>query len=82
MLAVLSALAVVFFLAVTGLSHVYRAQQESLGNRWYMRGSTEFKAGHFGAAVSDFRAALLYSRDHYSYQLNLAEALLGQKRSG
>jgi tetratricopeptide (TPR) repeat protein len=81
MLAVLSALAVVFFLAVTGLSHVYAAQREALGNRWFSRGSTELNASHFGGAVSDFRAALLYSRDNYSYQLNLAEALLGLKRT-
>jgi tetratricopeptide (TPR) repeat protein len=81
MLAVLCALAVILFLAVTGLSRVYRAQQQSLGNRWFMRGSTEFNAGHFGGAVSDFRAALLYSRDNYSYQLNLAEALVGLKRT-
>jgi tetratricopeptide (TPR) repeat protein len=81
MLTVISALAVVFFLGVTGLSRVYRAQQERLGNRWFTRGRTELNAGHFGGAVSDFRAALLYSRDNYSYQLSLAEALVGSKRS-
>jgi len=81
MLAVLSALALVFFLAVTGLSHVYRTQQEALGSRWFARGSTELNAGHFDGAVSDFRAALLYSRDNYSYQFNLAEALVGLKRT-
>jgi outer membrane protein assembly factor BamD (BamD/ComL family) len=71
MLAALSALAVLFFLAVTGLSNVYRAQQESLGNRWFTRGCSEFNAGHYDDAVSDFRAALLYSRDDYSYQMLL-----------
>jgi tetratricopeptide (TPR) repeat protein len=81
MLAVLAALAVVLFLAVTGMSHVYAVQQETLGNRWFSRGSTELNAGRFGRAVSDLRAALLYSRDNYSYQLNLAEALLGLKRT-
>ena len=81
LLAVLSALAVIFFLAVTGLSHVYRAQQEHLGNRWSARGRAEFNAGHYGTAVSDFRAALIYSRDNYSYQFNLAEALVGLKRT-
>jgi len=80
-LAVLSVLAVVFFLAVTGLSHVYRAQQGALGNRWFTRGSTELNAGQFSSAVNDFRAALLFSPDNYSYQLNLAEALLGLKRT-
>jgi tetratricopeptide (TPR) repeat protein len=81
MLTVLSALAVVFFLGVTGLSRIYRAQQERLGNRWFTRGRTELDAAHFGGAVSDFRAALLYSRDNYSYQLSLAEALVGLNRS-
>lgn len=79
LLTVLFVLAVVLFLGVTGLSHVYAAQQEVLGNRWFSRGSTELKTGHFGGAVSDFRAALLYSPDNYSYQLNLAEGLLGLK---
>lgn len=81
MLAVLFALAVIFFLVVTGLSHVYAAQQEALGDRWFSRGSAELNAGRFGGAVSDFRAALLYSPDNYSYQLNLAEALLGLQRT-
>lgn len=82
MLAVLSGLAVVLFLAVTGLSHVYAGQRAALGNRWFSRGSRELSSGHFGGAVSDFHAALLYSRDDYSYQFNLAEALLGLKRTG
>ena len=82
MLTLLSALAVVLFLAVTGLSHVYRAQQEALGSRWFSRGRMELNAGHFVGAVSDFRAALIYSRDNYSYQFNLAESLVGLKRTG
>ncbi|MGA9980800.1 MAG: tetratricopeptide repeat protein [Candidatus Sulfotelmatobacter sp.] len=80
-LALLSVLAVVFFLAVTELSHIYQAQQESLGNRWFMRGTADLKQGRFEAAVTEFRAALLYSRDSYVYQLNLAEALVGVKRT-
>ena len=35
----------------------------------------------FQTAVSELRTALLYSRDNNSYQLNLAEALLGEGRS-
>jgi tetratricopeptide (TPR) repeat protein len=79
-LALLCALAVVFFLAVTGLSRIYQAQQDSLGNRWFMRGAADLKQRHFDAAVTEFRSALLYSRDNYDYQLNLAEALIGLKR--
>ena len=82
MLALLVALAVLFFLFVTGLSRAYHAQRESLGNRWFNRGVADLKAKRYDAAVTEFRAALLYSRDNYSYQLNLAEALIGLKRTG
>jgi tetratricopeptide (TPR) repeat protein len=80
-LALLSVLAVVFFGAVSGLSRVYHAQQESLGNRWFMRGTADLNGQRFDRAVSEFRSALLYSRDNYSYQLNLAQALIGLKRT-
>lgn len=80
-LALLLVLAVVFFIAVSGLSRVYHAQQEALGNRWFTRGATDLKAQRFDRAVSEFRTALLYSRDNYDYQLNLAQALIGLKRT-
>ena len=60
---------------------IYHAQQASLGNRWFTRGTADLKERHFERAVSDFRTALLYSRDNYDYQLNLAEALIGLKRT-
>jgi tetratricopeptide (TPR) repeat protein len=82
MLALLSVLAVVLFLMVTGLSRAYQAQREALGNRWFNRGVADLNARRFDAAVSDFRSALLYSRDDFSYQLNLAEALLGLSHTG
>ena len=80
-LAVLTAIAVMFFLAVTGLSRLYRAQQESLGNRWYSRGVADLSTGNFNQAMLEFRTALRYSRDNYDYQLNLGESLLGLKRT-
>jgi len=80
-LALLSALAVLSFLAVGGLSRMYHAQQEALGNRWFTRGTGDLKNGSFDRAVADFRAALRYSRDNYDYQLNLAQALIGLKRT-
>ena len=80
-LALLSVLAILFFLAVTGLSSIYHAQQKSLGNRWFARGVTDLKEQRFDRAVSEFRTALLYSRDSYSSQLNLAEALIGLNRT-
>jgi len=82
MLALLAGLAVIFFLAVTGLSRAYHGQRESLGNRWFSRGVADLNARRFNSAVTEFRAALLYSRDNYAYQLNLAEALIGLKRTG
>jgi tetratricopeptide (TPR) repeat protein len=80
-LAVLSVFAVVCFVAVSGLSRIYHAQQESLGNRWFARGVAHLNQRRFQPAVNEFRTALLYSRDNYSYQLDLAEALIGLKRT-
>jgi len=80
-LAVLSVATVVLFLAVTGLSHLYHAQHDSPGDRWFTRGVADLGAERFKNAVADFRSALLYSRDDYNYQLNLAEALIGLKRT-
>jgi tetratricopeptide (TPR) repeat protein len=81
MLALLAALGVIFFLAVAGLSRAYHAQREFLGNRWFSRGVADLNARHFDRAVTEFRSALLYSRDNYDYQLSLAEALIGEKRT-
>jgi tetratricopeptide (TPR) repeat protein len=79
-LAALTVLAVVLFVAVTGLSRLYHAQQESLGDRWFRRGVADLDAKRYDRAVIEYRAALVYSRDNYSYQLNLAEALIGNKK--
>lgn len=81
-LALLAGLAVVCFAGVTGLSRLYHAQQESLGNRWFSRGVADLNGRRFDRAVVEFRSALVYSRDDYAYQLNLAEALMGLKRTG
>lgn len=82
MLALLAALAVACFLLVTVLSRAYQDQREALGSRWFSRGVADLNAKRYDAAVTDFRAALLYSRENYAYQLNLAEALLGMKHLG
>ncbi len=82
MLALLAGLIAVCFAAVTGLSRLYRAQQQSLGNRWFNRGVADLNGQRFDRAVVEFRSALIYSRDDYAYQLNLAEALMGLKRTG
>ena len=80
MLVLLTALTVVFFVFVAALSRAYKDQQTALGSRWFQRGVTDLNGKRYQAAITDFRAALLYSRDNYTYQLHLAEALLGMNR--
>ena len=82
MLGLFLVLAIILFLVTSGLARIYRAQREALGTRWFSRGVAELNGKKYDAAVTDFRAALLYSRDNYTYQLNLAEALIGAKRTG
>lgn len=82
MLAILSVMVVVFFLFVAGLSRAYYTQRQSLGSRWFNRGVADLKAERFAPAVMEFRTALLYSRDNFDYQMNLAEALVGSKHTG
>ena len=75
-------MAVIFFLAVTGLSKAHQAQRQAIGERWFKRGVADLNAKRYGPAVTDFRSALLYAPDEYSYQLNLAEALIGGGHTG
>ncbi len=82
MLALVAVLGVLFFVAVAGLSKAYHARREALGERWFSRGVADLSAKRNDSAVTEFRSALLYSRDNYDYQLNLAEALIGLKRTG
>lgn len=81
-LAAFTLLAIVLFLAVTGISRAHQAQRRAIGERWFNRGIADLSAKRYNAAVTDFRGALLYSRDEYSYQLQLAEALIGQGQRG
>ncbi|MGC9222354.1 MAG: tetratricopeptide repeat protein [Terracidiphilus sp.] len=80
-LTLLMALTVLLFMTVTGISHIFNSQQQSLAQRWSQRGAVDLKAQHYPAAVADFRTALLYDRDNYSFQLSLAQALLGLHRT-
>jgi tetratricopeptide (TPR) repeat protein len=82
MLAVFSVLAVVLSLGVTVLSRAHQAQRQAIGERWFNRGIADLNGKRFDAAVIDFRSALLYSPDEYAYQLNLAEALIGEGSVG
>ena len=80
-LALLTGLAAVSFLAVTGLSRLHEAQQESLAVEWSTRGLDDLNAGRYKVAIPEFRTALEYARDNDDYQLNLAQALLGMNRT-
>ncbi len=80
-LALLTGLTIVLFLAVGGLSRLYHAQQASLAVRWAGRGVNDLNADRYKVAITEFRTALLYDRDNGAYQLSLAEALLGLKRT-
>jgi tetratricopeptide (TPR) repeat protein len=81
-LAAFTVLAIVLFLAVTGISRAHQGQRHSIGERWFNRGIADLSAKRYKAAVTDFRGALLYSPDEYSYQLHLAEALIGEGQPG
>jgi tetratricopeptide (TPR) repeat protein len=80
-LALLTGLTIILFAVVTGLSSLYHRQQESLAGRWATRGLDDLSARRFGAAVVAYRTALMYSRGDFTYQLNLAEALVGDHRA-
>jgi tetratricopeptide (TPR) repeat protein len=81
MLALLTGLTIVLFAAVGGLSRLYHAQQGSLAVRWATHGTNDLNASRDQAAITEFRTALLYDRDNGAYQLSLAQALLGLKRT-
>jgi tetratricopeptide (TPR) repeat protein len=80
-LALLTGLAIILFAVVTGLSSLYHEQQGSLADRWAARGADDLQAKRYPQAVMAYRTALLYARGDYTYQLNLAEALVGEQRT-
>jgi len=78
---VLSAIAIVFFFIVTGLSGLYQRELANRGMLWSSRGQSDLQTGRFAQAVADFQTALTYSRDNYGYELSLAQALVALKRT-
>ncbi|HTX74835.1 MAG TPA: tetratricopeptide repeat protein [Terracidiphilus sp.] len=78
-LGMLTGLAVVLLIGVTALSELFHSQQDALADRWSNRAASDLAAGDYKAAESDYRTALRYTRDGYSQQLGLAEALIGQR---
>jgi tetratricopeptide (TPR) repeat protein len=79
-LILLSVIAALLFIGVSALAHIFRAQEAFRGDEWFNRGAVDLKLGRPQQAISDFRAALTYSRDNYDYQLRLAQALFAVNR--
>ena len=78
---VLAVIAIVFFLAVTGLSNIYQKQRNLIGDAFYSDGIADLQQGAAALAVRKFRAALTYSRGNFRYQLSLAQALADEQRT-
>ncbi|HSS97641.1 MAG TPA: hypothetical protein VLK33_11455, partial [Terriglobales bacterium] len=74
-LVVLTAIAVVFFLAVSFLTRIYRDRQASQAAKWYRRAVSDQRKGAFEKALTEFQAAELHSRGNFTYQLGLAQTL-------
>lgn len=79
-LTLLTGLAILLFLLVSGISGIFHVHQQALGERWATRGADDLNAHRYKAAAAEFRTALLYSHDDFAQQLGLAEALIGMKR--
>jgi tetratricopeptide (TPR) repeat protein len=79
-LALLTGLAVVFFVAVSALSRLYEAQRLSLADNLAAQGVADLQAQRYHSAVDNFRTALVYVRGNDAYQLSLAQALFGLRR--
>lgn len=79
--AALTVLAIIFFFAVSRLVRRYGEQEKALARRMYAQGRLEQAAGHPERSLEDFRAALLYDRDNFQYQLSLARALRDSGRT-
>ena len=74
-LAVLTVIAIVGFIAVSRLVARLKANQKQIAWHAYEGGLLEVQANRPERALDDFRAALSYDHDNPRYQLSLARAL-------
>ena len=79
-LAVLTAIAIVFFAATSFAVGSYRAKEKQLAKDWYVRGERQL-AAQPAQAVLAFQTALRYDPDEPQYRLGLVKALLSAGRS-
>ena len=79
-LAALTGVAILFFLAVSALARVHDSQRSGLAGELASQGVADMNTRRFAPAVEDFRTALEYSPDNGAYELSLAQSLMGLKR--
>jgi tetratricopeptide (TPR) repeat protein len=80
-IAALTILAVLGFLAVTRLVNRFHEQQKALARHLYQQALTEQQTGKPELAIQHFRAALSYSPDNFQYELSLARTLRDSGRT-
>src|ERR1700740_670333 len=75
--------------AFTGFAaRLYHGRRADLARSWFDRGNAELKAGRAGAALSDFRTALIYAQhelppeQQQRYELNFVQALIATGNTG
>lgn len=73
---------------ITGFAaRLYHGRRAELARSWFERGSAELKAGRAGAALSDFRAALIYAQRELApeqqqrFELEFVQALIASGNS-
>jgi tetratricopeptide (TPR) repeat protein len=81
-------LGLVIAFAFTGFAaRLYHGRRVDLARSWFDRGNAELKAGRAGAALSDFRAALVYAQrelpleQQQRYELDFVQALIAKGSS-
>ena len=84
----LSVLGLVIAFGITGFAaRLYHGRRAELARSWFDRGNAELKAGRAAAALSDFRAALVYAQRELSpegqqqFELNFVQALIATGNS-
>ncbi len=75
-LVVLLLIAIFGFAAVHRLVNRFGSRQGVLAAQLFYRGLSEQKNKNFEMAIADFRAALSYDPNNYTYELSLAKALI------
>jgi tetratricopeptide (TPR) repeat protein len=69
------------FVVVNGLVALARTARGRLERDWAARGARDLEAGRASDAADDYYAAQAYARDHASYRLDLARALIAAGRT-